>query len=434
MNAAQVVYEPLMYLNCIFEVYLLYNFLDAIFPLNDNKQFRRLFKIVGGATAIYIVNSFKQPSLNLVFVPIILIVFTWLMFEIEFKYNFLYVIFYYVILAVSEFAFHYVYALAGIDVTKVDFSRVFFLIVEKVFEFTVVQIIKKRHQNSYQSDSYQYLKSLFILPIASMILLNGFFIPIKDPFGSLLVLVGGIMLVVSNIVNFSIVEKLLTAVYTAKDAEMFRLKTQLEQNHYQRLEEVNKECADSIHELKRMVRTMEQLASTNDFDAVKLVATEISEKGFSINARIYSGDKITNAIFIEREKMALDMGVRYSVEVQCGIDLEFISNVDKISMFGNLLDNALEAAAGSECGYVCVSLFMGNDAFLIFKVVNNFRVKPKKRGKVYLTIKQDKGRHGFGIKKVEELAQKYGGMLNISEDQNVFNAVLLLSNIPKMES
>lgn len=103
-------------------------------------------------------------------------------------------------------------------------------------------------------------------------------------------------------------------------------------------------------------------------------------------------------------------------------------------MFGNLLDNALEAATGSECGYVYVSLFMGNDAFLIFKVVNNFRVKPKKRGKVYLTIKQDKGRHGFGIKKVEELAQKYGGMLNISEDQNVFNAVLLLSNIPKMES
>lgn len=434
MNVAQIIYEPLMYLNCIFEIFLLSNLLEGLFPAYEDNRCLKIAKTIGCTTVMYIVNSFKMPLLNLIFVPIIFLVYSRIIYSIEFKYNFLYVTFYYVIMAVSEFIFFYVYTLLGVEVTKAGFGRVILLIIKAVFTFTVIQAIKKRHQISYKSDSYQYLKSLFILPIASIVLLNGFFVQVKYPINYLLICIGGIMLMVSIIVDFSVIEKLLKAVNIAKDAEIFMIKTKLEKNHYQRLEEVYQRSANRIHELERIVRIMKQLAYTQDNNEIEALALEILEKGYCTNVKMYVGDKITNAIFIEREKMAVEMGVEYSVDVQSGIDLSFISNIDKISMFGNLLDNALEAARANENGYVKVSLFMGNEAIIVFKIENNFKIKPKKKGKEFLTIKQDKNKHGFGIKNVEKLAEKYKGILTFHEDESTFIATLILSNMQKMES
>lgn len=434
MNAAQVVYEPLMYLNCIYELFLLSNLLEGFLPDYEDRRGLKIAKTIGCATVMYVVNIFKMPFLNLIFVPIIFLVFSWLMYRVELKYNFLYVTFYYVIMAVSEFIFFYVYTLLEVDVTKAGFGRVILLIIKAVFTFTVVQIIKKSHQISYKSDSYQYLKSLFILPIASMILLNGFFVQVKYPINHFMICVGGIMLMISIIVDFSVIEKLLKAVNSARDAEMLIMKSKLEKNHYERLEEVNLGYAKHIHELDHIVRVMKQLAHTQDNNAVEALASEVLEKGFSPKAKTYIGDSIINAIFIEREKMAIEMGVKYSVNVQLGIDLGFIKNIDKISMFGNLLDNALEAAQANENGFVTVNLFMGNETIVVFEIQNNFKIKPKKKGREFLTIKQEKLKHGFGIKNVEELAQNYAGMLGLCEEENTFTATLILSNVQKMES
>lgn len=431
MNAAQVVYEPLMYLNCIYELFLLNYFLKSVFPIYEDSKFLKILKIVGGATAIYIVNSFKMPHVNLIFVPLILLVFIWFMFHIELKYNILYVIFYYVIIAVSEFVFQYIYTLLGIDVTSAGFGRILLLIIQDVFVFMLIEFIKKQHQRNYKDDSYRYLKNLFILPIATIVLLNGFFISIY-PLNYLLIFCGGILLIVCTVIEFSVIEKLLEAVNTARDTEMLSLKTQLERNHYQRLEEVNQDYAKYLHEMKRMIRIIDELAYTEDNSGAKKLAAEISQRGFYIRRKIYIGDEITNAIFIEREKSAFDMGIDYQVNIQVGTDITFISDMDKITMFGNLLDNAIEAAGKN--GYVYASLYRGNDALVIFRVENNFNVEPYKCGKEYLTIKHEKKRHGFGIKNVEELAHKYGGTLYLDDKDSKFTAVLVLSKVQKMES
>lgn len=432
MNIAQIIYGPVMYLNCVFEIFLLYNLLEGVFQPYEDRKNIRLLEIAVCSTVIFLINSLNLPTVNLFCVPLMYIFFVWLMFRIELKYNFLYVLFYYVILAVTEFTFHHIYTLLEIDVSKAYFSMVLFLIIQKIFEFAVVQMIKKRHKGPYESGSFQYLKYLFILPIASLVLLNGFLLPKQYSGSYLLICFGGVLLILSNVVGFSTVEKLLNAERVAKDAELLALKTKLERSHYQRMEEMNQDYAENIHEMSRVIRIMEQLACTEDHGAVKGAMEKVSQMGKTSVKQCYISDQITNAIFIEREKNAMDKGVDYQVDIQSGIDVSFIDDLDKISMFGNLLDNALEAAEECKEGYVFVSLYKGNEALVILRIENNFKIRPHKIGEKYFTTKIEKKKHGFGLKKVEELSEKYGGILNCYEEGDTFVAVLMLSSLPNL--
>lgn len=261
-------------------------------------------------------------------------------------------------------------------------------------------------------------------------MLNGFVLSKEHPVGYLFACIGGILLVISNVVGFSTVEKMLTVERAAKGVELIALKAKLEQVHYQRMDEINQSYAEYLHEMHRVLRTINQLMNMEENEMIKGLLDEVVGLGEPSASNYYSEDQITNAIFVEREKQALEKDIRYKVDIQPGVDLNFINDIDKISMFGNLLDNALEAAEVCENGYVCVNLYKGNDAFTIFRVENNFKRLPQKVKGRYLSIKQDKNKHGFGLKKVEELAENYGGILNYSEEDYIFVAVLMLSNLP----
>ncbi len=436
MDIGEITYRMVMYFNCMFEIFLLYIFLEALFPVYEDRRNIRVLKMGTCATTIFIVNLLEIPLVNTFCIPIICIVYVKTVFRVEFKLNLLYNIFFYMILAVTEFVFHFIYGALEIDTSTADFNRMYVLIIEKLFEFAIIQAVRKSSFCSPKADSYSSLRCLFTLPVSAMILLNGFLLRDSYSYGYLMICIGGILLILSNIVNFSMTEKLLLAENAAKDNEMLKLKTALEHNHYRRMEEINQEYAEYVHEMKHIVRTIEHFADEENAGRFQELATEASRlllKKSPLDKKLYINDPVSNAVFMEREKAAQELGVRYEVDVQPGTDVNFVDETDKIRMFGNLLDNALEAAAGCENGYVSVSLYRGNDAIVIFRVVNNFRNQSRKRENRYLTTKADQSRHGFGLKNVEELSHKYNGILNIEDEKDRFTVILMLSNMQKKE-
>lgn len=436
MDISQILYHSIMYLNCIFEVYLLYDFLSPLFSLYEDRKWMVQLVALGCATAVFIVNYFKIPLINTLVVPPILALFIGLVFRIELKYNFLYVIFYYLIMAVSEVAFMYVYPFLGVQLGKADVKRIILLIIQDILRFIVIQIIKQMHHNPYEKDSHQYTKYLYILPVADMILLNGFIIPIRQPYGNILISLGCVLVIISSIVIFSVVENLLHSQKIIKDNEMLILKTNLEEHHLKRMEELNREYAAYIHDMNHIFRTIDHLAETGNNQQIKKLSMETAEflkAKLPLDRKKYIGDLITDAIFSEREKIAVEIGIRFQMEILNGVDISFISDLDKIRIFGNLLDNAIEAAAACDHGYVSAELHQGNDAIVIFRIKNNFNHKNNKKGDRYLTVKDDGIRHGFGLENVKVLSTKYNGVLNILEERNVFTVTLLLSNVQKTE-
>lgn len=432
----QIIHELILYLNCIFEIFLLYDFLRVLFPLYEERKNIRILEIIGCATIVYAINIFKIPAINLFCVPLADILLVWLVFRLDAKQCILYAIFYYMILAATEFAFYNIYGLVGVDITQISVNRIFFLVIQDIMRFIIVQLIKRQHHFPYESDSYRYTKCLLIFPITALVLLNGLLEPMRYPYSYLLISIGGVLLLVSSTVTFSVVEKLIDADNLIKENEMMIMKTELEQNHYRRMEEVNQEYAEYIHEMRHIMQTLEQLSSTDQTEMVKQLSVDASRflmKKSPVEEMIYINDTIANAVFVDRRKKCEELGINCSLDIQPGISLDFISDLDKIRMFGNLLDNAVEGAVGCENAKVSVNLYRGNDSIIIFKVVNNYRRDCNKQGNLYLSTKQEKSKHGFGLKNVQKLAEKYHGFLHIMEGNEMFQAILILSNIQKME-
>ena len=101
-----------------------------------------------------------------------------------------------------------------------------------------------------------------------------------------------------------------------------------------------------MHEMRHIAKTIDQLLESEGGEELRQLALEagaLLKKDKLSQKRVYCTDPILNAVFMEREKMAGESKVAYEVDIQPGLCLDFINETDKIRIFGNLLDNALEA-------------------------------------------------------------------------------------------
>ena len=127
----------------------------------------------------------------------------------------------------------------------------------------------------------------------------------------------------------------------------------------------------------------------------------------------------------------LDKGIELSVFVEPSVRVDFLEEDDMISMFGNLIDNAIEAAGGCRSGErkISAKLYMGNDFLMVFLIKNSYLGPLRWEGEQLLTKKDDSRPHGLGVRIVQALAEKYGGTLGLHEnsEEHTFVAILTVS-------
>lgn len=118
-----------------------------------------------------------------------------------------------------------------------------------------------------------------------------------------------------------------------------------------------------------------------------------------------------------------------------GEQLSFISVLDILSIFGNALDNAIESVksiAQIEQRIIKLAIFTQNQ--LLFIKLDNFYVNELNilNGN-FITTKRDKINHGYGIRSIKSIVEKYGGSIKISTDNHWFSLMILLPIENKVE-
>ncbi|MFR8335503.1 MAG: GHKL domain-containing protein [Eisenbergiella massiliensis] len=106
-----------------------------------------------------------------------------------------------------------------------------------------------------------------------------------------------------------------------------------------------------------------------------------------------------------------------------------IRDYDCISILSNLLDNSLEAAekCGDENRYVALHLFMDTDRnYAVIRLENGCTRMPVYDRGGFRTGKENKTRHGFGIKHVKELVAANKGLIDFEVQENRFTVTVCL--------
>lgn len=122
--------------------------------------------------------------------------------------------------------------------------------------------------------------------------------------------------------------------------------------------------------------------------------------------------------------MAEQKEITFVVQKEGYIKLPFTDS-ESCSLFGNLLDNAIEACEQIKGEERRVNLYLKYQGEMLFIDISNNIDKPpvNKNGK-WQTTKKDKKIHGYGLKSVEEIVKKYDGEIAYQIEEKVFNVHL----------
>lgn len=132
--------------------------------------------------------------------------------------------------------------------------------------------------------------------------------------------------------------------------------------------------------------------------------------------RIKTGNTAFDAIINTKKALAESKGISFDVNVQIPERLP-IDAVDICVIFGNALDNAIEACEKITDGEKRISLtFIYENNAALCKIINTsstFYLSAK-------THKKDKINHGLGINNIKSSLSKYHNMFKIEQVQNEF--------------
>lgn len=182
--------------------------------------------------------------------------------------------------------------------------------------------------------------------------------------------------------------------------------------------EISKETINLIgirqHDLKNM------LESRN----VGIPASELNEivKSLDSSGLAYkTGNRTLDIILMEKYLVCKNKNIRFECFAD-GKDMGFISEMDVYSLFLNALNNAVEATEKIEDEDKReIRLKIYTRGSILFIQIRNYYNEVLRTSKGFQTTKPDKYNHGFGIKSMKMLAEKYGGEMHIETEDNVFS-------------
>jgi hypothetical protein len=122
---------------------------------------------------------------------------------------------------------------------------------------------------------------------------------------------------------------------------------------------------------------------------------------------------------------------RYQIELTCVADgglLGFMDVMDVCTVFGNLLDNAIECertVPEADRRLITLKVY-GRKRFVVVHCENYCPAPPVFQDGLPVTTKGDRAYHGYGLRSVRAAAEKYGGSMTVHLEDQWFRVNLLL--------
>lgn len=143
----------------------------------------------------------------------------------------------------------------------------------------------------------------------------------------------------------------------------------------------------------------------------------------------YTGSDSLNMILSQKKKEAERRGVDFQIlaEMEAGTENGNIEIYDLNVLLSNLCSNAIEAALQVTDGHVRLKL-MRKKAYLKIEIENSTKENVLETNPELITSKANRETHGLGLRIIENVVEKYDGMLDRqSSDTSLKVSVLLMA-------
>ena len=191
---------------------------------------------------------------------------------------------------------------------------------------------------------------------------------------------------------------------------------------------VRQETVDLIHQkyhdLKHQIAVLRsEVGSGAKLEYLDRMEQEIR----SFEAQNKTGNEVLDTILTAKSLVCQQKGITLTV-VADGHALDFMDVMDLSALFGNALDNAIEAVekvTEPEQRLVSLTVFRQR-GFLSIQLKNRYDDAPTEAGVLPQTTKPDKRYHGYGLKSIRSTVTKYGGTMTAAGADGWFELGILI--------
>lgn len=182
---------------------------------------------------------------------------------------------------------------------------------------------------------------------------------------------------------------------------------------------INMKC----HDLKHQIRA---LAEMSDAAIRSEYVAEVQQAVSIYDADYHTGCEALDYVLREKTLLANERQITFSCMVD-GEAIAFMSPADIYALMGNALDNALERVSQEPENQRIVSLLIKRTGeMVLIHLENRCSRMPEFRDGLPVTDKPDKKAHGFGVRSIRYLVEKYRGEVLMRAADHMFCLDILL--------
>ncbi len=183
------------------------------------------------------------------------------------------------------------------------------------------------------------------------------------------------------------------------------------------VELINRRC----HDMKHQIHTIGKNISI-DPTALKDMENVIN----IYDSFVQSGNPALDIILAEKSLSCQQNGIVVN-SILDGAQLHFMRDTDIYSLFGNLMDNAIQSSIKMEPDMRVIGLTVRREGDLIsINSHNYFDGDLKIENGLPATTKADKTLHGYGVKSMAVIVDSYGGTISFQAKDHIFNVNILI--------
>ena len=245
-----------------------------------------------------------------------------------------------------------------------------------------------------------------------------------------LMLISSLVLLFANILLFAWYQYSQRVSQQYLALQMVKQKDEAEETYFRVLEEKYDSQRVLIHDIRRHLTAIKGLAQEQGAESVVGYVTKIKELPALQNKIRYCDNPMLNVVLSRYGELCREKGIDFQVDVR-DKEYDFLAPNDITSLFGNLLENAVEAAQNTPKPYVGLRVDSPAGTDLFLSLTNPCCEPPLEDGRSgYLTRKLNKEQHGIGLKSVDAIVKKYGGSINLNYDleTKLFHISVLLKS------
>lgn len=212
--------------------------------------------------------------------------------------------------------------------------------------------------------------------------------------------------------------------YLEYEVKSLEKQANIQYEYYLRQEKKYNQTIQILHDVNKHIKSIEQLISTESIENAADYARQIGHILEPLVPEKYTGNPILDILLTDKAADMAEKSIDFSIEVN-NVNLDFIEPIDTTTIFGNLLDNCIEACEVIEGKRKIHMEISAYHEMISIRLANTCAGVSWKNG---VPISKKGKNRGIGLLNVQRSIEKYDGDMKMLDKDGMFIVDIFLNS------